>query len=184
MPKIAASMLGEPRRRKRRVVTPLSSNAVNRDGGHPPQADGARERPGAEPRPYYLYVLIDPRSGEPFYVGKGCGNRMYQHRGLCKQMLSDCVPIYEKWFESEDEDFIYFLEIFVIHFFGRALLTNRNDGGRWKQRRFRFAARRRLARSIGKTWDQLTDSEKEFLRAKHFGQSTEASPYEEIVQQL
>ena len=53
MPKIATLMFGEPRRRKRRVVTPLSSNAVNRDGGHPPQADGARERPGAKHRPYY-----------------------------------------------------------------------------------------------------------------------------------
>jgi len=79
MPKFVALIFGEPRRRKRRVVTPLSSNAVNRDGGRPPQADGARERPGAEHRPYYLYVLIDPRNGEPFYVGKGRGNRMYDH---------------------------------------------------------------------------------------------------------
>jgi hypothetical protein len=28
---------------------------------------------------YYVYLLIDPRDNEVFYVGKGCGNRIYQH---------------------------------------------------------------------------------------------------------
>jgi hypothetical protein len=28
---------------------------------------------------WYVYHLIDPRSGKPFYVGKGSGNRMYDH---------------------------------------------------------------------------------------------------------
>lgn len=28
---------------------------------------------------YYVYELIDPRTGEAFYVGKGCGNRCSQH---------------------------------------------------------------------------------------------------------
>lgn len=32
----------------------------------------------------YVYRLIDPRNGETFYVGKGKGNRVFQHvRGLC-----------------------------------------------------------------------------------------------------
>ena len=31
----------------------------------------------------YVYRLIDPRNGETFYVGKGRGNRVFQHpKGL------------------------------------------------------------------------------------------------------
>lgn len=37
---------------------------------------------------YYVYKLIDPRNGAPFYVGKGQGRRAWQHQreveaGLC-----------------------------------------------------------------------------------------------------
>jgi len=28
---------------------------------------------------FYVYQLIDPRDGEVFYIGKGSGNRMFQH---------------------------------------------------------------------------------------------------------
>lgn len=28
---------------------------------------------------YYVYILIDPRNNKIFYVGKGCGNRIFQH---------------------------------------------------------------------------------------------------------
>jgi hypothetical protein len=28
---------------------------------------------------FYVYVLIDPRDGSVFYVGKGCGDRMHHH---------------------------------------------------------------------------------------------------------
>jgi hypothetical protein len=34
---------------------------------------------GAGPDKYYVYLLIDPRNGLPFYVGKGKGRRCYAH---------------------------------------------------------------------------------------------------------
>ena len=28
---------------------------------------------------YYVYRLVDPRNYKTFHVGKGCGDRMFQH---------------------------------------------------------------------------------------------------------
>jgi uncharacterized protein len=33
----------------------------------------------AERLKWYVYRLIDPRNGETFYVGKGWGDRIFQH---------------------------------------------------------------------------------------------------------
>ena len=33
----------------------------------------------AERLKWYVYRLIDPRNGETFYVGKGQGDRIFQH---------------------------------------------------------------------------------------------------------
>jgi hypothetical protein len=46
---------------------------------------------------WYVYRLIDPRSGHTFYVGKGKGNRVFQHaqNALAQDQLS-----------SEDDDYL------------------------------------------------------------------------------
>ena len=38
---------------------------------------------------YYVYQLVDPLTELPFYVGKGCGDRMYKHE---KDVLRGTVP--------------------------------------------------------------------------------------------
>lgn len=43
---------------------------------------------------YYVYRLIDPRNGETFYVGKGKGNRMFQHiKCALKDKDNDAVDL-------------------------------------------------------------------------------------------
>lgn len=37
---------------------------------------------------YYVYELIDPRTNEVFYIGKGKGKRMYQHEKSAKTNCS------------------------------------------------------------------------------------------------
>ena len=47
---------------------------------------------------YYVYRLIDPRTGQTFYVGKGKGNRVYAH-------INDALKSFDgQSYESNDED--------------------------------------------------------------------------------
>ena len=48
---------------------------------------------------YYVYRLIDPRSGQTFYVGKGKGNRLFAH-------MNDALKNYEgeKYSDKEEDD--------------------------------------------------------------------------------
>lgn len=38
---------------------------------------------------YYVYRLIDPRNGDTFYIGKGKGNRVFQHVLAAHSLLED-----------------------------------------------------------------------------------------------
>ena len=41
-------------------------------------------------RKYYVYRLVDPRTLHTFYVGKGCGDRMFQHaKGVLSKIALD-----------------------------------------------------------------------------------------------
>lgn len=38
---------------------------------------------------YYVYRLVDPRTYHTFYVGKGCGDRVFQHAKAVKDIVTD-----------------------------------------------------------------------------------------------
>ena len=40
-------------------------------------------------RRFYVYRLVDPRTLQTFYVGKGCGNRILQHVEDAKKLIND-----------------------------------------------------------------------------------------------
>ena len=48
---------------------------------------------------YYVYRLIDPRTGQTFYVGKGKGNRLYAH-------VNDALKNYDgqSYIDKEEDD--------------------------------------------------------------------------------
>jgi hypothetical protein len=49
-----------------------------------PESNGSFSPEAAEKIGLYVYRLIDPRNGHTFYVGKGKGNRVFQH---CRNAL-------------------------------------------------------------------------------------------------
>lgn len=86
---------------------------------------------------YYVYLLIDPRTGLPFYAGKGKGRRANKHiisnqRGnwtenrykdnVIRQILSEgLIPTIEYIFWEEDEKAAYDYEEDIIKKYGRKL---------------------------------------------------------------
>ena len=100
---------------------------------------------------FYVYHLIDPVNGMPFYVGKGKNNRMYEHEisvlngkiphnnkllfYKIKKVLVNSKNIqYTKIKENIDEKESFLLEIQEIKKYGRknnktGILCNLTDGG-------------------------------------------------------
>lgn len=115
---------------------------------------------------WYVYRLIDPRTGEPFYVGKGSGDRIRSHereamRGVCSRKTS---VIKEIWFANlsvEREHVAFFFcekdaydfETDLIEEIGLERLTNIQPGGAG-------AWRRRLKTRKAEKLDQRTLSQR------------------------
>lgn len=92
---------------------------------------------------YYVYSLNDPRTGKPFYIGKGTKNRMYQHEKDSKANHPKCIRIreikdaglsveYKKIKHFADEKAAYEYEAKLIKKIGKENLTNIADGGQCK----------------------------------------------------
>lgn len=90
---------------------------------------------------FYVYELRD-ENGVPFYVGKGSGKRIQQHRQIAKSGRKDhryCKIrlIWERGadffevivFETDDEEKAFEEEVRLIALYGRDNLTNKTDGG-------------------------------------------------------
>jgi len=87
---------------------------------------------------YYVYIYIDPRNDEIFYVGKGKGNRCFAH--LSEESESEKVkrinnikgdnktPIIEMIIHGVDEDIALKVEASVIDLIDVKKLTNKVKG--------------------------------------------------------
>lgn len=91
---------------------------------------------------FYVYHLIDPRSDEVFYVGKGCGNRIIQHEAEAKKGIDHpkCNVIRAIWDDGhevrrvkvksfKDEQAAYDYEAAEVARIGLENLTNKQEGG-------------------------------------------------------
>ena len=93
---------------------------------------------------WYVYELVDPRYGEAFYVGKGCGDRIAAHEKeakskpmVCTEKLLKIRDIWDSGFEVErrhvaffwDEQSAYDYEAERVAEYGLDALTNIIPGG-------------------------------------------------------
>jgi len=96
---------------------------------------------------YYVYFLVDPITDRPFYIGKGCKKRMYQHvnevkrnripnknnRKLgnkIKKILDAGHKIkYKKFLITENENEAFIREKELIAEIGLKNLCNLTEGG-------------------------------------------------------
>ena len=89
---------------------------------------------------HYVYLYIDPASGDVFYVGKGKGNRAFDHLDdrseseKCDRIMAirktGCEPQIELLAHGLDENAALQLEAAAIDLIGRRTLTNGVRG--WK----------------------------------------------------
>lgn len=92
---------------------------------------------------WYVYELVDPRDGLAFYVGKGCGNRIFAHEkdaerdGVCSEKVNKIKDIWADGLQVEkrhvaffwDEQAAYDFEAVRVDEYGLDSLTNIIPGG-------------------------------------------------------
>lgn len=96
---------------------------------------------------FYVYVYVDPITNQPFYVGKGSGDRKYHHLWNWKKHKNDLIkasiqqlheqgqrPIIQEVFHAENEHDAFVEETRLIREYGRldlgtGILCNKTFGG-------------------------------------------------------
>lgn len=93
---------------------------------------------------WYVYLLCDPDTEKPFYVGKGTGDRMYQHErnvdflldgNATKKLTIQRILVQgkqvlkKKIAEFDDEQNALVYEWAMINLYGASLTNARDNGG-------------------------------------------------------
>lgn len=145
---------------------------------------------------YYVYVLVDPINRIPFYVGKGKGNRMYQHlkgdKGNKKKVryienirMLGFEPYAMKVQDNLTESEAYSLERIGIKYYKSlfSYLTNiksvnglektgRNKGYKWSQESLRKRSETiKEKHKNGYKRPPMPESQKEKLRRANLGKT-------------
>lgn len=125
---------------------------------------------------YYVYLLLDPRSGEPFYVGKGKSHRATSHlmksslrsRSLKNNTIKSIIkegklPEIQYYATNLMEDKALQLEHQLILQYGRrdlntGILCNHTDGGEGFGIRRCFTPEHRAKLSAMRTLNNLTNN--------------------------
>lgn len=101
-------------------------------------ADGERSSPSRTPSiesKFYVYVHSRLSTGEPFYVGKGCGNRAGETKKRSeywKRVVAKDGGRYTNFLcENESEEFAFLVEVEAIDKYRRigAIIINATNGG-------------------------------------------------------
>ena len=68
---------------------------------------------------WYVYMLVNPKTGQPFYVGKGENNRVFQHVENVREGKSKSEPkneiIKNRWVFVIRENNLSVIAIFVYN---------------------------------------------------------------------
>jgi hypothetical protein len=148
---------------------------------------------------YYVYILYDPFTEKPFYVGKGSGDRMKSHwlpgtlsqetnmkSNKIRQILAkNLEPIAKQVFISESEEECFTKEIELITLYGRrdnktGILCNMTDGGRGTPGVLVSESKREKSR-IQNTGKVVTENTREKLRISSTGRVKSPETIQKLV---
>ena len=152
---------------------------------------------------YYVYQLVDPRNNEPFYIGKGTGDRAAQHAKFkdgnknpykdrkIKSILKESLEIIVEFLYENltDENAAYDLEEQIIKKIGIKNLTNIAEDRRppsrlgWTPSRETLEKRSKSLKGIVRTeeWCQRLSEAKQGKNNPMYGKKNPCSPDKQLA---